>query len=161
MQQAPPEGTPWWAWLLVTALAVFVLPMYRVWSEQRKQAAEHRATAIRLARVDHQVTNEHKTNLRDDVDGVGSEATRGADAAEEAARIAKQALEIVKGLAENHAETRRDMGGMRSDIRSISTRIDEETVERRKESREAREDRVRIETRLDDHINHKKKGGTE
>lgn len=159
MQQEPPAGTPWWAWLLVVVLVLFVLPMSQLWANQRKQGREQKATAIRLARVDHQVTNEHQTNLRDDVDVATGAATRGAEAAERAATAAEAALERIVRLEAAHGETRKDIGGIREEQReqrkemlSISTRIDEEIVERRKEMREVRETERRMTERLDEHL---------
>jgi hypothetical protein len=133
--------------------------MYRIWSNQRKQTRETREQGARINKIDEQVTNTHNTNLRDDVDKTTSAATRGAEAAERAAVAAEKALEIATRLEVSHAETRKDIGGIREEQReqrketlNISTRLDESVVERRKQIREVREEMGRVNTRLDEHL---------
>lgn len=73
----PPEGTPWWAWLLAVALVVgipAVTGLTVAWVQRpvRRALAEQKETLSRAATVSetirHQVENDHTRNLRDDVD---------------------------------------------------------------------------------------------
>ena len=49
-----PEGTPWWAWLIAVVVIAICSVGAAMWQ--------------RLGSIDKQVGNDHKTNLRDDVD---------------------------------------------------------------------------------------------
>ena len=49
-----PEGTPWWAWLIAVVVIAICGVGAAMWQ--------------RLGSIDRQVGNDHKTNLRDDVD---------------------------------------------------------------------------------------------
>ncbi len=49
-----PEGTPWWAWLIAVVVIAICGVGAAMWQ--------------RLGSIDKQVGNDHKTNLRDDVD---------------------------------------------------------------------------------------------
>lgn len=105
-----PEDTPWWAWVLVAILVLFVYPMYKVDRATRNQEVKQKETAARLSRVDYQVSNEHNTNLRDDVD-------RSIVASE-------KAVELARAIERHQRETRRDIGGMREDHRLLARRVD-------------------------------------
>lgn len=60
-----PEGTPWWAWLIAVVVIAICGVGAAMWQ--------------RLGSIDKQVGNDHKTNLRDDVDklAIGLERVEG------------------------------------------------------------------------------------
>lgn len=126
-----PEGTPWWAWLIVAAM-IYVIPE-TIGNRRRshKQAREQRAQSIAMGRVHHQVANEHDTNLRDDIDVATAAAEKAASAAERAALAAESASlaaarteQSVGFLREDHKHTRRDIGGIREEVRSLNGKTD-------------------------------------
>lgn len=82
----PPEGTPWWAWLL----AVILLAVISAASSRLATRPLHRE----VTQVRTQVQNSHETNLRDDID------------------------EMRKEIRAGFEETREDIGGIRSEIRT-------------------------------------------
>lgn len=126
-----PEGTPWWAWLIV-AFMIYVIPeMVALRRKVQGQAREVKAQSIAMGRVHHQVANEHETNLRDDIDVVGSDAQKAAGAserAEQAAMIASEtALRVEQAVAflmEDSRTSKKDIGGIREDMRMMSRKID-------------------------------------
>lgn len=60
-----PEGTPWWAWLIAVVVIAICGVGAAMWQ--------------RLGSIDKHVGNDHKTNLRDDVDklAIGLERVEG------------------------------------------------------------------------------------
>lgn len=108
----PPEGTPWWAWLLAVGIVALLGMLGLV-------LAAWIRSGRRLKRVDHQVSNEHDTNLRDDVD------------------LILGALERVEGGQKRHDSEirglRHDIRQDRDDVHQVSERLDGHMAETRRE----------------------------
>lgn len=122
-----PESTPWWAWLIVAAMIYVVPETIGTRRRQTKAAREQKAQSITMGRVHHQVANEHSTNLRDDVDVAVDAANKAAAAALQATKAAQAAQasatrveETVVFLREDSKQTRRDIGGMREEVRDLN-----------------------------------------
>lgn len=127
-----PEGTPWWAWVIVAFMIYAIPSLVSLRRGAGKQSREQRAQSIAMGRVHHQVANEHSTNLRDDIDAATAAAERAAAAAERAALAAESASasaertgQSVDFLREDHKHTRRDIGGIREEVRSLNGKTDD------------------------------------
>ena len=93
-----------------------------------------------LHRVEHQVKNHHQTNLRDDIDRNQAATAKGiADVITQLAEIRKEqektAAMLNLGLSE-HADMRKDIGGIRDEMRHARELAD--AVDVRVRSLEAR-----------------------
>lgn len=93
----PPDGTPWWAWLLGLLVAV-ALPAIAVALIQQGK---------RVSAIKEQVQNTHETNLRDDVDALS--------------KLVRDGLQAVRddvgGLHSETRDLRKDVTGIRDDAR--------------------------------------------
>lgn len=65
----PPEGTPWWVWLL----AVLVVTAITAGSTVLAARRAIRPTSADVAAIREQVQNAHTTNLREDLDTIRTE----------------------------------------------------------------------------------------
>lgn len=124
MTSLPPD-TPWWA-VFAFALLGLLIPIIRTNRKVGKQEKE-------MEKVHHQVANEHKTNLRDDVDGVWAEATAAKDNSEELKEMLEPVIRTIQAMAESQQNSsrtidnmaseqkaqRRDVGGLREEIRQM------------------------------------------
>ena len=63
-----PDGTPWWAWLVLALTAVSVPVLGSVWVA--KISHRQKGHSEVLEEVREQVSNSHDSNLRDDVDRI-------------------------------------------------------------------------------------------
>lgn len=102
----PPEGAPWWAWVLVV-VATAVASALTTWATNRRTRAD-------VAVIRDQVANTHDSNFRDDVDELGLKVDR-----------------VVKGLE----QVRQDVGGAHSEIRDARNDIDGVRTDARRDRR--------------------------
>lgn len=93
----PPDGTPWWGWLIAVVLVALVsaLSAYFV----------NRGTKRDVASIKDQVQNTHTTNLRVDVDEVKAQATLAAESAHRTERFVADLAESIR--ATEHSADRR------------------------------------------------------
>ena len=99
----PPEGTPWWAWLLY-GVVVIGLPAIAVALIQQRHKVDE---------IQEQVKNNHESNLRVDVDEAKASAanahTEASLAKESAHRVERLARDLIITMrAVEHAIDRRD-----------------------------------------------------
>lgn len=98
----PPEGTPWWAWLIGVVIAIGLPALTAVMIAQRREVTEIR----------EQVKNTHDTNLRTDLDETRSTAVTASAqatlAAESAHRTERHVEDLVRSIrALEHSMDRR------------------------------------------------------
>ena len=121
----PPEGTPWWAWLIGVVLAVG-LPAILVALIQ-----QHR----KVDAVVDQVKNTHDTNLRNDLDEAKLEAKLAKESSHRTERLAEDLIKTVRAL--EHSIDRRDLlrAEFEGESRADRARIREDLASFRDESR--------------------------
>jgi len=113
---------------IVVALIVNVLGLIGVFvkaafdSKTARRAADEQQS--KLTAIKHQVQNSHKTNLRDDLDEHGEKIDT---LVTTVALLASK----VETLVDQASSTRRDIGGIREDIRDIRKRDDDAVIEHR------------------------------
>lgn len=101
----PPEGTPWWAWLL-GLLIIFGGPAVASWLAGRKTRADVRE-------IKEQVKNTHESNLRVDMDATREvagaaleQAKLGAESSHRTERLAEDLIRSIRAM--EHSMDRRD-----------------------------------------------------
>ena len=120
----PPEGTPWWAWLIGVCVAVGVPAIITL------LAVQHR----KVGAIKEQVQNSHTSNLREDMDETRRIATDAATdaklAAESSHRTERLVEDLVKSMrAMEHSADRRDaiatraLTGVRDDLDAHLTEV--------------------------------------
>lgn len=122
-----PEGTPWYGWVTVLAVAALVALTPVIISTVRKTSR----TEQTVNSVHDQVANTHDTNLREDIDALRDAIREGlapiagirADVQEVKAQSAITAT-AVDFLSSDARQTRRDIADMRADRRIDSEKID-------------------------------------
>ncbi|GII98397.1 hypothetical protein Slu03_07750 [Sediminihabitans luteus] len=113
MADAPPDGTPWWAWFIV-AVVVATGPALAIFGPSLVRRL-NRPIAEQVEVVREQVQNSHETNFRDDLDRV---------------------LAAVERIEQNQHRHDGEIAGIRDDVRAVAadgrqTRVDVEVVARR------------------------------
>ncbi|MFD6176708.1 MULTISPECIES: hypothetical protein [unclassified Isoptericola] len=109
MTATVPEGTPWWAWLLLMLVVLALVPIL--------------LALINARRASHGVNNSHDVNLRDDLD-------------EKHEAVLAAVGELRDDLKRHDSEIRglrRDIGRDRDDTRAVAERLDGHTAESRRE----------------------------
>lgn len=109
MPTNPPEGTPWWAWLiygvLVIGLPTIIVAIIQQWR--------------RVDEIRDQVKNTHSTNLRADIDETKAEATLAKESSHRTERLTQDLIKSLRAIehsidrheklrAEFEAESRAD-----------------------------------------------------
>ena len=98
-----PSGTPWWAYLLtVVALAAIAAAPALLGLRPIKRA--QRDLGRKQEAIHEQVANSHSTNLRDDIDQIH--------------HALEQVVSAQATVIEQQRETRRDIGGIRDEMRT-------------------------------------------
>jgi len=119
----PPEGTPWWAWLIGVVLFALIGVIGLLITNHRN-----------LRDVKHEVKNSHASNLREDMDKTQKIAENAATdaklAAESSHRTERLVEDLVKSMrAMEHSADRRDLiatkalTGVRDDLDAHLTEV--------------------------------------
>lgn len=119
----PPSGTPWWAWAMVV-IAVAAIATIGPWLTSRPIRRRLDEQGSVVAQVREQVQNTHRSNLRDDVDGVGSKLDDVLAGQARLERGQRRHDNEIAGLREDGAQTRRE-------VSALSDRVDTSTAEQR------------------------------
>lgn len=122
-----PEGTPYWAWMIVVVVNTAIgAGLFTIGRKVNKQDREFKAQAKVVGKVHHQVANEHQTNLRDDIDKALEDAAAAKEAAKSAQSTSRETLEVAKRvegsvghLIRATNNTTKDIGGLREEIRDV------------------------------------------
>lgn len=129
MENAPPQDTPAWIWLLGLSIAVIVPAVTSILNAVIGHRAAQAATVARdavgaiadtkreIREIHEQTTNSHVTNLRDDVDALGAAATR-------SERLAQDALAQSAAAAEGVVRVERLFQDLGKSIRAIEKSVD-------------------------------------
>jgi cell division protein FtsX len=122
-----PEGTPWYGWVSVLAVAV-LLALSPIFVSMMRKANRTEET---VNSVHEQVANTHDTNLRADLDKVAAAVSALGEPLSEMVKTlqdVKTKVEVtstaVNYLTEDARQSRRDFADLRADRRADSEKID-------------------------------------
>ena len=103
------------AWGILGLVALCAVWIYRQYKTTRDDIREVSKTA---KQINAQVTNDHASNLRNDVDETKGEATAGKVAAETTLARTEDILAHMETLIREVREQRKDIGGLREEVRN-------------------------------------------
>jgi CHASE1-domain containing sensor protein len=138
----PPEGTPWWAWLIVGVAGALGTIVVALIQQHRKVDA-----------VVEQVKNTHDTNLRTDLDEAKQEARLARESSHRLERFVEDLLKTIRSMEASmdrreglHAQFEHESAKDRADIRQDLAEIRAESqADRRRVQQEL--ERYKIEQR--------------
>lgn len=137
----------WWGIGTWAIIALVAIVLGAIWIDHRKIKSTVTGLSKTTHAIKNEVTNDHETNLRADVDETRDEAAAGKVAAAGAKSVAETVLARVdellirvSDLADGQRRQAQDIGGIRKELRDDreATRVADQRLDRRMEAIEKR-----------------------